>query len=65
MLLKYYMTIPHFSGDEQTVRNYVYLSKTSFKKVLFFRLLRVPMMTLPRRPVFSVSMVTFLSISYQ
>ena len=65
MLLKYYMTIPRFSGDEQTARNYVHLSKTLFKKVIFFRLLRVPMMTLPRQPVFSVSMVTFLSLSYQ
>ena len=65
MLLKYYKTIPCVSGDEQTVRNYVYFFKTSFKKVIFFGLLRVPMMTLPRQPVFSVSMVTFLSLSYQ
>ena len=65
MLLKYYKTIPCFSGDEQTVRNYVYFFKTLFKKVIFFGLLRVPMMTLPRQPVFSVSMVTFLSLSYQ
>ena len=28
MLLKYYKTIPCFSGDEQTVRNYVYYLKT-------------------------------------
>ena len=65
MLLKYYKTIPCFSGDEQTIRNYVYFFKTSFKKVIFFGLLRVPMMTLPRQPVFSVSMVTFLSLFYQ
>ena len=64
MLLIYYKTIPCFSGDEQTVRNYVYFFKTSFKKVIFFGLLRVPMMTLPRQPVFSVSMVTFLSFFY-
>ena len=54
MLLKYYKTIPCFPGDEQTVRNYVYFFKTLFKKVIFFGLLRVPMMTLPRQPVFSV-----------
>ena len=65
MLLKYYKTIPCFSSDEQTVRNSVYFFKTSFKKVIFFGLLRVPMMTLPRQLVFSVSMVTFLSFSYQ
>ena len=65
MLLKYYKTIPCFSGDEQTVRNYVYFFETLFKKVIFFGLLRVPMMTLPRQPAFSVSMVTFLSFSYQ
>ena len=65
MLLKYYMTIPCFSGDEQTVRNYVYFLNTSFKKVTFFGLLRVPMMTLPWQPVFSVSIVTFLSFFYQ
>ena len=47
MLLKYYMTIPCFSGDEQTVRNYVYFFKISFKKVVLFGLLWVPMMTLP------------------
>ena len=65
MLLKYYKTIPCFSGDEQTVRNYVYFFKTLFKKVIFFGLLRVQMMTLPRQPVFSVSVVTFLFLSYQ
>ena len=65
MLLKYYKTIPPFSGDAQTVRNYVCLCKTSFKKVIFFGLLRVLMMSLPRQPVFSVSMVTFLSFFYQ
>ena len=65
MLLKYYKRIRGFSGNEQTVRNYVCFFKTSFKKVIFFGLLRVPMMTLPRQPVFSVSMVTFLSLSYQ
>ena len=65
MLLKYYKTSPCFSGDEQTVRIYVYFFKTSFKKVIFFGLLRVPMMTLPRQPVFSVSMATFLSLSFQ
>ena len=64
-MLKYYKTIPCFSGDEQAVRNYVYFFKTLFKKVIFFGLLRVPMMTLPRQPVFSVSMVTFLSFFYQ
>ena len=64
MLLKYYKTIPRFSGDAQTVRNYVCLCKTSFKKVIFFGLLRVLMMSLPRQPVFSVSMVTFLSFFY-
>ena len=47
MLLKYYKTIPCLSGHEQSVRNYVYALKTSFKKVIFFGLLRVPMMTLP------------------
>ena len=47
MLLIYYKTIPCLSGDEQSVRNYVYALKTSFKKVIFFGLLRVPMMTLP------------------
>ena len=45
MLLKYYKTIPRFSGDAQTVRNYVCLCKTSFKKVIFFGLLRVLMMS--------------------
>ena len=30
MLQKYYMTVPCSSGDEQTVRNYVYFFKTSF-----------------------------------
>ena len=65
MLLKYYKTIPCFSGHEQTVRNNVYFFKTLFKKVIFFGLLRVQMMTLPRQPVFSVSMVTFLSLFYQ
>ena len=61
MLLKYYKTIPCFSGDEQTVRNYVYFCRTTFKKVIFFGLLRVPMMTLPRQPVCLVSVVSFLS----
>ena len=65
MLFKYYKTIPCFSGNEQTVRNCVYFFKTSFKKVKFIGLLRVRMMMLPRQPVFSVSMVTFLSLSYQ
>ena len=37
MLLKYYKTIPCFSGDEQTVRNYVYFFKTSFKESVIFR----------------------------
>ena len=37
MLLKYYTTIPFFSGDEQTVRNYVYFFKTSFKRSDIFR----------------------------
>ena len=46
MVLKYYKTIPCLSDDEQTVRNYVYFSKTSFKQVIIFGLLRVPMMTL-------------------
>ena len=36
-LLKYYKTIPCFSGDEQTVRNYVYFFKTSFKKSDIFQ----------------------------
>ena len=61
MMLKYCKTIPCFSGDEQTVRNYVYFFKTSFIKVILFGLLRVPMMTLPRQPVFLVSMPTILS----
>ena len=65
MMLKYYKTIPCFSDDEQTVRSYVYFFKTSFKKVLFFRLLRVPMMTLSQQPVFLFSMPTFLSFFYQ
>ena len=65
MLLKYYKTIPCFSGDEQTIRNYVYFFKTLFKKVIFFGLLQVLMMTLPRQPVFSVSMFFFLSLFYQ
>ena len=65
MLSKYYMTIPCFSGDEQTVRNYVYIFETLFEKVVFFGLLRVPMMTLLRQPVFLVSHVTFLSFSLQ
>ena len=37
MMLKYYKTIPCFSGDGQTVRNNVYFCKASFKKVIFFR----------------------------
>ena len=65
MLLKYYKMIPYFSDDEQTVRSYIYFFKTSFKKVIFFGLLRVPMMTLPRQPVFLVSMSIFLSFFYQ
>ena len=65
MLLKYNKTIPCFSGNEQTVRNYVYFFKTSFKKVIFKKVLRVPMMTLPRQPVFLVSMVTFLSFFHK
>ena len=65
MSLKYYKTIPCFSSNEQTVRNVVDFFKTLFKKVIFFGLLRVLMMTLPRQHVFSVSMVTFLSFSYQ
>ena len=65
ILLKYYMTIPCFSDDEQTVRNNVYFFETLFKKVVFFGLLQVPMMTLPRQPVFWVSLVTFLSFSLQ
>ena len=64
-LLKYFRTIPCFCGDEQTVKKYVYLFETSFKKVIYFGLLRVPMMTLPRQPVFSVSIITFLSFFYQ
>ena len=36
MLLKYYVTIPWVSGDEQIARNFVYFFKTSFKKVIFF-----------------------------
>ena len=63
ILLKYNMTIPCFSGDEQTVRNYVYFFKTSYKKVIFFGLLRVPMMTLPGQHVLLVSMVTFIFFS--
>ena len=55
MLFKYYKTSPCFSADELTARNYVYFFKTSFKKVIFFGLLRVPMMTLPRQPVFFIS----------
>ena len=43
--------------------NYVYFFKTSFKKVTFFGLFRVPMMTLPRQPVSLVSMITLLSSS--
>ena len=38
MLLKYYyMKIPCFSGDEHTVKNYVYFFKTLFKKWCIFR----------------------------
>ena len=37
MFLKYYKTIPCLAGDEQSVRNYVYALKTSFKKAIFFR----------------------------
>ena len=49
MLLKYYyMKIPCFSGVEHTVKNYVYFFKTLFKKVVFFGLLRLPIMMLPR-----------------
>ena len=65
MLMKYYKTIPCFSDDGQTVRNYVYFLKTSFKKVIFFELLLILMLTLPRQPVFLVSVVTFLSFFYQ
>ena len=65
MMLKYNKTIPCFSDDEQTARSYVYFFKTSFKKVIVFGLLRVPMMTLPRQPVFLVSMPTYLSFFYQ
>ena len=65
MLLKYYLTIPWVSGDEQIVRNYVYFFKTSFEKGIFFGLLRVPLMTLPGQPVFLVSMVFFLSFFKQ
>ena len=65
MLLKYYVTIPWASGDEQIVRNFVYFFKTSFKKVIFFGLLRVLLMTLPGQPVFLVSMVLFLSFFKQ
>ena len=60
MMLKYYKTLPCFSDDEQTARSYVYFFKTSFKKVIVFGLLRVPMITLPRQPVFLVSMPNFL-----
>ena len=65
MLLKYYKMIPCFYDDEQTVRSYVYFFKTSFENVIFFRLLWVPMMTLPWQPVFLVSILTFLSFFYQ
>ena len=65
MMLKYYKTIPCFSHDEQTARSYGYFFKTLFKKVIFFGLLRVPMMTLPRQPVFLVFTSTFLSFFYQ
>ena len=65
MLLKYYEAILCFSDDEQTVRSDVYFFKTSFEKVIFFGLLRVLMMALPRQPVFLVSMPTFLSFFYQ
>ena len=65
MILKYYKTIPCFSDDEQTVRSYVYSLKLRLKKVIFFGLLRIPMMTLLRQPVFLVSTPTFLSFFYQ
>ena len=64
MLLKYYEAIPCFPDDEQTVRSDVYFFKISFEKVIVFGLLRVPMMTLPRQPVFLVSMLAFLSFFY-
>ena len=65
MLLKYHEAISCFSDGEQTVRSDVCFFKTSFEKVIFFGLLQVPMMTLPRQPVFLVSMLTFLSFFYQ
>ena len=65
MLLKYYEAIPYFSDDEQTVRSDVYFFKISFEKKIVFGLLRVPMMMLPRQPVFLVSVLTFLSFFYQ
>ena len=65
MMLKYYKTIPCFSDNEQTVRSYFYFLKLRFKTGIFFGLLRVPMMTLPRQHVFLVSMPTFLCFFYQ
>ena len=67
MLLKYDDGMPCFSGDEETVKNYVYFFKTLFKKVLFFffGLLQLRMMMLPRQPVILVSLVNFLSFFYQ
>ena len=61
MLPKYDMAVPCFADVQQTARNYVYFFKTLFIKMIFFGLLRVPMMTLPRQPVFWAFLVTFLS----
>ena len=60
-LLKYKLTVPCYLNVQQTHRKYVYVFKDMFKISVFFGLLRVPILTLPRQPVFLVSLVVFIS----
>ena len=66
MLLKYYTTIPFFFLAMSKQSEIMFISlRLRLKEVMFFGLLRVPMMTLPGQPVCLVSMLTFISFFYQ
>ena len=65
MLLKYYTMIPFFLAMSKQSEIMFISLRLRLKEVIFFGLLRVPMMTLPGQPVCLVSMLTFISFFYQ
>ena len=65
MLLKYYTTIPFFLAMSKQSEIMFISLRLRLKEVIFFGMLRVPMMTLPGQPVCLVSMLTFISFFYQ